>query len=278
MKLIKPYSKKIKFSYVMGRFSKKIGEKYQYFPIDNWQNEIGIAKKFNFDGVEWIISDYSNPIFNQIYLNNILDEVKKKKIIINSIYLDLIMYDPLHRITIKNLEWILKNLQYIQKKTKINRITFPIEEKCRFYFNHEKNIVIKRLKYILQILSQKSKICIETDLPIKNLEKLLNISALKKLGILIDLGNIRANGYFIEDYIQKFSEKIFGIHVKYRDKFFGKSKKLPRDFYELTYLRNNVKKLKKLNDFTFQTYRSDNDFINDMKKSIKNFNETFKNK
>ena len=63
----------------MGRFSKKIGGKYQYFPIDNWQNEIGIAKKFSFDGVEWIISDYSNPIFNQIYLKNILDEVKKRK-------------------------------------------------------------------------------------------------------------------------------------------------------------------------------------------------------
>ena len=66
-------------SYVIGRFSKKIGNKFQHFPIDNWQKEIIIAKKFNFDGVEWIISDFSNPIFNEIYLNNIKNLLKKKK-------------------------------------------------------------------------------------------------------------------------------------------------------------------------------------------------------
>ena len=42
MKIVK--NKKIIYSYVMGRLSKKIGDKYQYFPIDNWQNEINIAK------------------------------------------------------------------------------------------------------------------------------------------------------------------------------------------------------------------------------------------
>ena len=87
----------------MGRLSQKIGDKYQHFPIDNFQDEIISAKKFNFDGVEWIISDYSNPIFNNIYLKNILKKMKKKKIIINSIYLDLIMHEPLHRISFKNL-------------------------------------------------------------------------------------------------------------------------------------------------------------------------------
>ena len=51
----------------MGRFSKKIGGQFQYFPIESWQDEIKMGKKYGFDGVEWIISDYSNPIFNKIF-------------------------------------------------------------------------------------------------------------------------------------------------------------------------------------------------------------------
>ena len=36
----------INYSFVMGRFSQKIGNHFQYFPIDTWQNElkIGIQK------------------------------------------------------------------------------------------------------------------------------------------------------------------------------------------------------------------------------------------
>ncbi len=278
MRLIKNSSKKIKYSFVLGRFSKKIGDKYQFFPIDNWQNELAIAKKFNFDGVEWIISDYSNPIFNEIYLNDILKRLKDKKMIINSIYFDLIMHDPLHKISMKNFKWLVHKIRNVQNKTKINRITFPIEEKCRFHNNFEKKFTIKKLNFALKILGKKSRISIETDIAIKSLEKFLDIKSLKNLGLLLDVGNIRANGYDMIAYIKKFSDKIFGVHIKYRDKFFGKSKILPSKFFELKILRDNIWKLRKLNDLTFQTFRSDNNFKADMKKSIKNFNGIFKKK
>ena len=278
MKLIKNNSKKIKYSFVMGRLSKKIGDKFQYFPIDNWQNEIRTAKKFNFDGVEWIISDYSNPIFNEIYLQDIIKRIKKEGLIINSIYLDLIMQDPLHKISIKNLNWILEKIKIIQNLTKINRITFPVEENCRFYFDHEKKEVVKKLSYILKKLGGKSKISIETDISVSNLEKLLKINNLKELGLLIDIGNMRANGFDLQDYINKFSNKIYGAHIKYRDLFFGKSKILPKNFYELYFLKKNLNKLNELNDLTFQTYRSENNYITDMSRTIKNFNEIFSKK
>lgn len=108
--------KKIIYSYVMGRLSEKIGDKYQYFPIDNWQKEIIIAKKLNFDSLEWIISDYSNPIFNKIYLTDIKKRLKSKNLKINSIYLDFIMNEPLQKISEKNLGWILKKITDVQKK------------------------------------------------------------------------------------------------------------------------------------------------------------------
>jgi sugar phosphate isomerase/epimerase len=267
--------KKIIYSYVMGRLSEKIGDKYQYFPIDNWQKEIIIAKKLNFDSLEWIISDYSNPIFNKIYLTDIKKRLKSKNLKINSIYLDFIMNEPLQKISEKNLGWILKKITDVQKKIKINRVTLPVEEKSRIYFDEDKKKVTKQLHKIIGELGKKSKICIETDMSPASLKMFLNQKKLKKLGVLLDLGNIRANGFKIEDYFKKISDRIFAIHIKYRDKFYGKSKIIPKKFEELSFVVNNYKKFTNLNDFTFQTYRSDKNFINDMKKSIKNFNEIF---
>ena len=262
----------------MGRLSKKIGDKYQYFPIDNWQNEINIAKKLSFDSMEWIISDYSNPIFNNIYLEDIKKRLKIEKLKINSIYLDLVMNEPLQKISTKNLNLILKKIINIQKKIKINRITFPVEEKSRIYFDEDKKKVTNQLSKIIDELGKKSKICIETDMSPATLKMFLDQRKLKKLSVLLDLGNIRANGFKIEDYLKKISDKIFAIHVKYGDKFYGKSKVIPKNFEELSFVFKNYKKFKNLNDFTFQTFRSDKNFIKDMKKSIKNFNEILKKK
>jgi sugar phosphate isomerase/epimerase len=259
----------------MGRLSEKIGDKYQYFPIDSWQKEITIAKKLNFDSLEWIISDYSNPIFNKIYLVDIKKRLQSKNLSINSIYLDFVMNEPLQKISKKNLDWILKRIADVQRKIKINRITLPVEEKSRIYFDEDKKKVTKQLHKIVDELGKKSKICIETDMSPANLGMFLNQKKLKKLGVLLDLGNIRANGFKIEDYFKKISDRIFAIHIKYRDKFYGKSKIIPKKFEELSFVANNYKKFTNLKDFTFQTYRSDKNFINDMIKSIKNFNEIF---
>ena len=93
---------------------------------------------------------------------------------------------------------------------------------------------------------------------------------------MIDLGNIRASNRRIQDYLDKFSDRIFSIHIKFRDKNWGKSTHIPKDFFELGHVKHNFHRLKKINDITFQTFRSDNKFLNDMKRSIKNFNEIIK--
>ena len=267
-------NKKIYFSFVMGRLSKKIGNHFQYFPIDNWQNEISLSKKFNFTGMEWIISDFSNPIFNNEFLKIIKNNLVQKKIAISSISMDLIMDNPLHTISKLDLYWLIEKILFLQKNFKLPRISFPIEERARFKSKDQKKTAIKNLKIIVSKLSPKSKICIETDLPIKTLTSLFKSKGLEKLGILIDIGNIRANGFKIENYFKHFSNKIYGIHIKYRDKNFGKSKIIKRNFRELEYVKSRLNKLKNLNDITFQTYRSDNYFIKDIKKNLKNYETT----
>ena len=265
----------INYSFVMGRFSKKIGDHFQYFPIDTWQNELKVGNKFGFDGVEWIISDYSNPIFNPKNIQNIKKELKLYNMKISSVALDFIMSEPLYSIKGNNLKWIIKKILYLQKKINIPRITIPIEETCRYKNKNQKKKTLNNLYFLLSQLSNKSKISIETDLRFEELFTILNNKKFSKLGLLIDIGNIRASGKDLEKFLTNFKDKIFGIHIKYRGKNYGKTKKLPKKFEELSILKKNFDNLKNIQDITFQTFRSNNNFLSDMKENIKNFNEVF---
>ena len=259
----------------MGRFSKKIGNHYQYFPIETWQNELQMGKKFGFDGVEWTISDYSNPIFNNHSIQDIKKQLKISKMKICSVALDFIMKEPLHSINSENLKWIVKKILYLQKKIKIPRITIPIEETCRYKNKYEKRKSLYNLQFLLRNLSSKSSVSIETDLKFDEVLQILNDKRFIKLGLLIDIGNFRASGKNLRKFLNKFSDKVFGIHIKYREKNYGKTKKLPKNFEELSILKKNFDNLKNIKDITFQTFRSNNNFLSDMKNNIKKFNEIF---
>jgi hypothetical protein len=267
---------RIIYSYVLGRFSKKTASYFQYFPISNWHNEFKIAKKLGFNGVEWIISDLSNPIFNKIFRKIIIKNLKKNKIKICSIFLDFIMRKPLYEFEKNELIWIVEQIKILKKEFKFKRLTIPIEETCRYKNQIQKKKTLDALNFLLINLKSNLKFTIETDLKLNEIEKVLNDKRFKDLGLLIDLGNIRASNRRIQDYLNKFSDRIFSIHVKFRDKNWGKSAHIPKDFFELKYIKQNFHRLKKINDITFQTYRSNNRFLSDMKRSIKNFNENIK--
>jgi len=185
------------------------------------------------------------------------------------------MRDPLYSIKLNNLKWVIKKMLYLQKKINIPRITIPIEETCRYKDKNQKKKTLDNLYFLLSQLSNKSNISIETDLRFEEVSKILSNKKFLKLGLLIDIGNIRASEKDLEKFLIYFKDKIFGIHVKYREKNYGKTKNLPKTFKELSILKKNLNTLKNIQDITFQTFRSNNNFLSDMKDNIKNFNEVF---
>ena len=130
---------------MQGRFSKKIGANYQHFPIDNWHNEFKQAKRFNFDAVEWIITDFSNPIFNEEFVNIIKKKMSFNKIKMNSISLDVIMNKSLFTIDNKDLLWLLDKLEIVIKIFKVKRISVPIEEESKYNNFLQKNKALKTI-------------------------------------------------------------------------------------------------------------------------------------
>jgi hypothetical protein len=275
--IIKFENKKLDYSFVQGRFSTEVAGKFQHFPIHNWENEFGLAKKLNFNSVEWIITDFSNPIFNPLFSKIIKKTLKKHSIKISSISMDLIMDNPLHKLSKKESIWLGNKLLLAINFFKIKRISIPIEERCRFNNQIEKMIALKNLHLITYELKKKCKICIETDMSPESLVNILNMKKFNKLGILLDLGNTRAHGFYIEDYFRLFKDRIYSIHIKYRDRSYGKTKVLNKNnFHELKFLKKNLDLFTNLGDISFQTFKTNSNFFLDMKKSIKNFNNYVK--
>lgn len=271
-KLIKS-NKNIFYSFVQGRLSNEVGSKYQHFPIHNWKNELMVGKKLGFDSVEWIVSDFSNPIFNKDFLKLIKDNLKFYKIKISSISLDLIMNNPLYELKKDDAIWLINRLNYASKYLGLKRISVPIEERSRYNNFIEKKKALSILNLFCKKISKNIKLCIETDITPNSINKVLNKRGFRRLGLLLDIGNIRANGHEIEKYFQKFSSRIYSIHIKFREHNYGKSKLLPRkNFYELNYLIKNINYLKNLKDISFQTFKSKKNFLNNIKNCIKTYN------
>ena len=259
--------KKYKLSFVQGRLSPQIGSIYQYFPVDNWQNELMEAKKIGLNNIEWIVSDLSNPIFNSNFLKIILINLKKNKINISSMSLDYLMKEPLYSQKIEDVNWLIKKLNAISTKLGKIRLNIPIEEISGIFNSYQVIKVIKNLKILKKNLSKKFLISLETDMSPKNLHILLNKKELRGIGVNIDIGNIDANGYDIKEYFLCLKKLIYGVHIKNRGLLFSKSKMLESN-KSLNYVINNLDKLNNINDLTLQTYKDNKNYKSQL---IQNF-------
>ena len=256
----KDYMNNFKLSFVQGRLSKKIGTNFQHFPINNWQDEFTIAKRIKIKNIEWIISDLSNPIFNPYSILEIDKLLKKNQLKISSISLDLIMKNPFHQWSLKDIDWLTENLNFALKKFKIKRLNLPCEETSRFFNNKDFLLFKKNSKRLIKKINKDTLVSLESDFSPKNLKNLIKKINSNKVGINLDIGNIEANGFKIDEFFEILPNNIFGIHLKNRKLLFGSSKRLGKN-YNLEFLKENLYKLDRLNDVTLQTFRGDKNFI-----------------
>ena len=233
---------------------------FQHFPINNWQDEFTIAKRIKIKNIEWIISDLSNPIFNPYSILEIDKLLKKNQLKISSISLDLIMKNPFHQWSLKDIDWLTENLNFALKKFKIKRLNLPCEETSRFFNNKDFLLFKKNSKRLIKKINKDTLVSLESDFSPKNLKNLIKKINSNKVGINLDIGNIEANGFKIDEFFEILPNNIFGIHLKNRKLLFGSSKRLGKN-YNLEFLKENLYKLDRLNDVTLQTFRGDKNFI-----------------
>jgi sugar phosphate isomerase/epimerase len=254
----------VRLAMVQGRLSSEVAGKFQYFPIHSWRSEFLKAKELGFDSLEWIISDFSNPIFDHISQNEIIKLVAESGLEISSISLDLLMYKTLNHYSDKEISWIFENINKIAKKIKLSRVSIPIEETCGVRDAQNFNKVQEKLIKILKLNSfNKYTIAVETDMTPNAVSHFLDHKDLQKVGVLLDIGNAAAYGYKLDDYFHYIKDKIFSLHIKDRLSGIGPTVALGTGAAEFVYLNKNIHKLINLKDITLQTFKTNENYLED---------------
>ena len=113
---------------MQGRLSTEVAGKFQYFPIHNWRSEFFEAQKLGFNGIEWVVSDFSNPLFDPFLKDEIIELTRKTGIKINSLSLDLFIHKTLDKYTKEEIEWVFKGINSISSELNLKRVCIPVEE------------------------------------------------------------------------------------------------------------------------------------------------------
>jgi len=259
----------VKLAIVQGRLSSPVGGRYQYFPIHSWREEFELAAKLGFDGIEWIVSDFSNPIFDPETTDQIQAIIEQTGVQVTSISLDILMYHPLANIDWVDVVWLFEGLCFAVSKLDIRRISIPIEEHSRIKSTKDAEAVKNRLSKIQEEYGERIPlISIETDMSIKNLAHMLSFPEIDKIGVLVDTGNAAANGYSIEEYLRMCGPRIYGFHIKDRRILFQPSVPFGEGSAEIISVLKQWRNLPKLWDITLQSFRSLSHYIDDAKQAL----------
>lgn len=231
----------------------------------NWENEFKLLNKLSLNHIEWNLNKeklLNNPIFknkvNSIYLNKIssvcFDNAVSEYIFDNDyFYRNILVLIPL------------------LKKIGINTITLPLVEEARLQSEEDLNKV-KNYLYLCGEKNSKLIINIESDSEIYYTKSLLNYS--KKINFTYDTGNITAERYAHEKYLNHTIHKITNVHLK--DRIYGGNSVCnfegDTDFDEIF---RTLSKFKYNNLFTLQMARGETGKEEDI---VKYYRDNFKEK
>lgn len=268
----------VKVAIVQGRLSSQVGDRYQFFPIHSWRHEFEKAGEMGFDGIEWIVSDFTNPILDRVCLEETKNICNRTGVNVSSISLDVLMYHPTHTQEWGNLIWLFERISEAVVQLGIRRVSIPIEENSGINNPIDAQQVVAVLSKILNLVKGKIPLLsIETDLTPRNINHLFARPELEGLGVLVDVGNAAANGFSLSEYFDLFPERIFGLHIKDRSSMYGATCPLGTGEAEFEVVARRYKELPKLNDITLQAFRSPDNYIQDAKQALSFFNKKIGN-
>ncbi len=118
----------VKVAIVQGRLSSPVGDRYQYFPIHAWRDEFEKAAELGFDGIEWIVSDFTNPLLDRTCLEETKKICDRTGVEVSSISLDVLMYNPTHYQAWGDLSWLFERICEAVDLLGVRRVSIPVEE------------------------------------------------------------------------------------------------------------------------------------------------------
>ena len=251
-----------RIGFMQGRLVDKIKKKIQYFPDDNWYEEIKIAKLEKFNLMEWTINYENikkNPLFNG-KIKKLSEIISNNEFQIKSVTCDFFMQKPFfkEKLNYKKKQYLKDISNVIKNCNKLNfkYIILPLVDNSSISnINEEKELIQTIRKEIIPQLKN-LKILFEIDYkPGKVLTFIKKFNS-NKVGINYDTGNSASLNYNIIDEM-KYFKFVKNIHIKDREKF-GNTVRLGTGNWNYKVFFNQIKKINYKGNFILQTARSNN--------------------
>ena len=259
----------VTISVVQGRLSSPVGGRYQHSPIHGWRDEFQAAADLGLDGIEWIVSDFSNPLFDPKGLDDVRRLIDSTGVGVTSISLDVLMYHPVRDLPWLDVAWLFDGVGDAVECLETRRISIPVEEISAIRSADEADRTIDVIARIQSEFGRRlPRLSIETDLSPRNAQAFLEVAKLDGLGLLVDIGNAAANGFAIDDYFSLLGPKIYGFHVKDRSRLFQPSCPLGSGDGEIQEAIRRRDELPNLEDIVLQAHRSFDDHADDVKSAL----------
>ena len=247
---------------MQGRLSEKNEGHYQSHPTHWWQKEFRIAKKMQFDCIEFIIDKQSavtNPLLTEKGVLEIQNVIKETGVVVKSICADIFMDEPLNHTNGHIIDARLQLLdKLIEAADKINAgiIVLPFVDQTGLIGVDTEQLVANLMEKGMESSEKGIKLALETDLPPREFRKLLDKFPEGAIFVNYDIGNSAGLGYDFEEEMENYGRLIADIHIK--DRLLGGSSVLLgegnaniRD--ALAYFKKNFQDV----PLIMQAYRSD---------------------
>lgn len=248
---------------VQGRLSKSPKNRLQYFPKD-WKKEFKVAKKLNFDFIEFFSERKFNSK-NPIWITKNIKEYKQlaliNKLKIINFCDDYIISNDIRKLqTIKYLKSLIDKLNALGVKNLI----LPMYGKSNLNnnnFNEFENVLTKLIKS-----KKKINFLIESNIEIKRFIKLVDKIGSKRISFLFDTGNRVNLGYDMEKDIINLNKLLSHVHIKDKNDQ-NQNVALGRGNVNFIKFFKSLKKINYKQHFTLETTRLNNP-IKTAKKNI----------
>jgi len=209
--------------FMQGRLSPLVNGKIQAFPWNHWQQEFKIAYDNGFSIMEWTLDHdrlYENPFMTEEGQLEIKKLSNHYAISIPSLTGDCFMQAPFYKVTGKNRDSLLQDLQNIITSCGllgVEFIVFPLVDNGRLENSDQEKALLKGLSQAEPDLQNYGiDIVFESDFMPDRLKDFIDHLSPENYGINYDIGNSAAMGFDSEEEIKAYGRRILNVHIKDR--------------------------------------------------------------
>ncbi|MEO9945564.1 sugar phosphate isomerase/epimerase family protein [Paraglaciecola sp.] len=211
----------IEFGMMQGRLTPRYQGRYQCHPNGHWQSEFFVAKSLGLSLIEFIVDSWyleDNPLLSHDGLAELQKISDESGVRVKTLCADVFMDMQFIGNSAAHALKLLNQLITISLKLGIRDIVIPCVDRSSLQnFTSKTDEFVRLLKPVCQYASSLGiRLNLETDLPPKPFNSLLNMLGRDNIWVNYDIGNSASLGFCPDEEFTLYGDRISNVHIKDR--------------------------------------------------------------